>query len=109
MDMFRLVQDVPAYPEFLTWCKKAEVHEQSAEHQLATLKVRVSGVSQSFTTRNRFTPGGSGDGQMIVRRGVIGGHSDELDTADQEFCEELLLRREFDVKPIIHLSEASLV
>jgi len=57
MDMFRLVQDVPAYPEFLTWCKKAEVHEQSAEHQLATLKVRVSGVSQSFTTRNRFTPG----------------------------------------------------
>lgn len=57
MDMFRLVQDVPAYPEFLTWCRAAEVHEQSAEHQLATLKVKVSGVSQSFTTRNRFTPG----------------------------------------------------
>jgi len=33
MDMFRLVQDVPAYPDFLTWCVASTVHEQSAEHQ----------------------------------------------------------------------------
>jgi ribosome-associated toxin RatA of RatAB toxin-antitoxin module len=57
MDMFRLVQDVPSYPSFLTWCQKSEVHEQSAEHQLASLVVRVSGVTQTFTTRNRFVPG----------------------------------------------------
>lgn len=55
--MFRLVQDVPAYPEFLSWCLSAEVHEQSELHQLASLKVKVSGVTQSFTTRNRFEPG----------------------------------------------------
>lgn len=57
MDMFRLVQDVPAYPEFLTWCLDAEVREQDAEHQLATLVVRISGMTQTFTTHNRFVPG----------------------------------------------------
>lgn len=57
MDMFRLVQDVPAYPEFLSWCLSAEVHEQTHEQQLATLVVKVGGITQSFTTRNRFVPG----------------------------------------------------
>ena len=57
MDMFRLVQDVPAYPDFLTWCIESKVHEQSAEHQLATLVVRISGMTQTFTTHNRFVPG----------------------------------------------------
>jgi len=57
MDMFRLVQDVPAYPQFLSWCLNAEVHEQSPEHQLASLVIRVSGITQTFTTRNRLVPG----------------------------------------------------
>ena len=49
--------DVPAYPDFLSWCVKAEVHEQTSEQQLASLLVKVSGITQSFTTRNRFAPG----------------------------------------------------
>ena len=57
MDMFRLVRDVPAYPDFLSWCVKAEVHEQTSEQQLASLLVKVSGITQTFTTRNRFAPG----------------------------------------------------
>jgi ribosome-associated toxin RatA of RatAB toxin-antitoxin module len=57
MDMFRLVRDVEAYPDFLKWCTRAEVHEQTVEEQLATLSVKVSGVAQRFTTRNRFVPG----------------------------------------------------
>lgn len=57
MDMFRLVQDVPSYPEFLGWCLKSEVHEQTHEYQLASLVVKVSGITQTFTTRNRFVPG----------------------------------------------------
>jgi ribosome-associated toxin RatA of RatAB toxin-antitoxin module len=57
IDMFRLVQDVPAYPEFLTWCLRAEVHEQTPEHQLASLVVKVSGITQAFTTRNRLVTG----------------------------------------------------
>jgi ribosome-associated toxin RatA of RatAB toxin-antitoxin module len=57
MDMFRLVRDVPAYPQFLGWCLSSEVHEQTAEHQVATLVVRISGITQAFTTHNRFVPG----------------------------------------------------
>lgn len=57
MDMFRLVQDVPAYPDFLTWCLSSEVHEQTAQQQLASLVVKVSGITQTFTTRNRFVAG----------------------------------------------------
>jgi len=57
MDMFRLVQDVPSYPVFLSWCLSAQVHEQTPEQQLASLVVKVSGITQTFTTRNRFVPG----------------------------------------------------
>jgi ribosome-associated toxin RatA of RatAB toxin-antitoxin module len=57
MDMFRLVQDVPSYPEFLSWCVSSEVHEQTPEQQLASLVIKVSGITQKFTTRNRFVPG----------------------------------------------------
>ena len=55
--MFQLVRDVPAYPEFLSWCLESRVHEQSPGHQVATLVVRVGGLTHSFTTRNRFEPG----------------------------------------------------
>jgi ribosome-associated toxin RatA of RatAB toxin-antitoxin module len=57
MDMFRVVQDVPSYPEFLSWCLGATVHEETAEFQLASLEVKVGGIVTSFTTRNRFVPG----------------------------------------------------
>lgn len=56
-DMYRLVHDVAAYPVFLKWCTDAIVHEQSDDHQLASLSVRVGGLTQQFTTRNRLVPG----------------------------------------------------
>lgn len=55
--MYRLVHDVAAYPVFLKWCTNAIVHEQSEAHQLASLSVRVGGLTQQFTTRNRLVPG----------------------------------------------------
>lgn len=57
LDMFRLVQDVPSYPQFLSWCVSSEVHEQTAEEQLASLGVRIGGIEHTFTTRNRFVAG----------------------------------------------------
>ena len=56
-DMYELVHDVAAYPEFLRWCTHAEVHELSAEHQVASLGVAVAGIVQSFTTHNTLVPG----------------------------------------------------
>lgn len=54
--MFELVRDVPRYPEFLPWVKGAEVHEQDAHRQLASLEVSLAGLRQRFTTENRLTP-----------------------------------------------------
>lgn len=53
-DMYRLVHDVAAYPEFLSWCVDAEVIEQTHELQVASLVVELAGMRQSFTTRNRL-------------------------------------------------------
>ena len=50
--MYRLVQDIPAYPQFLSWCTATEVHEQTSAMQKASLTVSVAGVVQTFTTIN---------------------------------------------------------
>lgn len=51
-NMYHLVQDVPAYPRFLSWCTGTLVHEQTDEKQTASLTVSVAGVIQQFTTIN---------------------------------------------------------
>ena len=51
-EMFLLVDDVEAYPEFLPWCNEAEVHERTADIVEATLELHKGGISNHFTTRN---------------------------------------------------------
>ncbi len=53
-NMYQLVQNVGAYPEFLSWCTSAQVLEQTAELQVARLDVSIGGLKQTFTTRNRL-------------------------------------------------------
>jgi ribosome-associated toxin RatA of RatAB toxin-antitoxin module len=57
LDMYRLVERVPSYPQFLSWCTDAVVHEQSNDLQKATLTVLVAGVKQHFTTINTLVLG----------------------------------------------------
>lgn len=54
--MFDLVQNVPAYPEFLPWCGGARVDHLENDGMQATIVIDFAGVRQSFTTRNRHTP-----------------------------------------------------
>ena len=51
-EMYALVDDIEAYPEFLPWCRSAVVHERSDELVKATLELHRSGLSKMFTTRN---------------------------------------------------------
>lgn len=55
-DVFAIVNDVPSYPEFLPWCSAATVLEESPEEVVAALSLRASGITETFTTRNRLTP-----------------------------------------------------
>ena len=52
MDMYKLVENVTCYPQFLSWCTATLVHEQSSDFQKASLTVVVAGIKQSFTTMN---------------------------------------------------------
>lgn len=52
-EMFALVTDVHHYPEFLPWCDRAQVIERTEEGMVAEVGMAISGLKQSFTTRNR--------------------------------------------------------
>ncbi|CAN5324244.1 type II toxin-antitoxin system RatA family toxin [soil metagenome] len=56
-EMYALVDDIPAYPEFLPWCGSAIVHSRSADAVTASLEVVKGPVSKPFTTRNLLQPG----------------------------------------------------
>ena len=53
--MFDLVCDVDAYPEFLNWCRGSSVKKVSDTEVVATLEVGTGGIHRTFTTRNRLT------------------------------------------------------
>lgn len=50
--MFELVDDIEAYPEFLPWCNDATVQSRTADTVLATLELHKGTVSKHFTTKN---------------------------------------------------------
>jgi ribosome-associated toxin RatA of RatAB toxin-antitoxin module len=52
--MFKLVDTIEAYPEFLPWCQSAVVHSRSESEVKASIYFMKGAVSQSFTTVNRF-------------------------------------------------------
>ena len=51
-EMFVLIDDVEAYPEFLPWCNDAEVRNRTASTVEATLELHKGSVSNHFTTLN---------------------------------------------------------
>ena len=62
-EMYTLVTDVAAYPQFLPWCESAEVlardeglTDGAAEGVTARLGLAYMGVRHAFTTRNQHVP-----------------------------------------------------
>ena len=55
--MYALVEDIVAYPEFLPWCSGATLHSKDPETIEASLELQKSGVTKSFRTRNSLSPG----------------------------------------------------
>ena len=55
-DIFNLVNDVEAYPDFLPWCSSAKILEKAADQVLAKLTLKKMGVSYELVTRNRLSP-----------------------------------------------------
>ena len=54
-DMFALVDDIEAYPQFLPWCKSTTVHFREGDIVEATLELQRAELSKQFRTRNQAT------------------------------------------------------
>lgn len=63
--MFRLVDDVEAYPRRFNWCESSAVLSQDDNQRVARLGVRMAGMRMSFTTRNTVEPGARIELQLV--------------------------------------------
>jgi len=54
--MYALVEDVAAYPQFLPWCTGARVHEQTSTELTASIGLGFSALHTDFKTRNELQP-----------------------------------------------------
>ncbi len=61
--MYKLVENIEAYPSFLPWCSRTEVHKRDENVTVAAIHISYGGISQQFTTENLKRPG-----QSIVMR-----------------------------------------
>ena len=55
--MYALVNDVLRYPEFLPWCRRAQILSQDDTEMRASLEMARGGLHKVFTTHNRLQPG----------------------------------------------------
>ncbi len=55
--MYALVNDVEAYPDYLPWCSAAKVLERDEDRLRASISLAVGKIRQSFTTENTMQPG----------------------------------------------------
>lgn len=58
LQMFNLVENVEAYPEFLPWCSGSRILTRNGDMFEAELMIAKGGFNKSFTTRNRSDAGG---------------------------------------------------
>jgi len=63
--MFDLVTDVDAYPQFLPWCDRSAVLARDAQGMQAQVGISFGGIRQTFTTRNEHTPGRQVDVRLV--------------------------------------------
>ena len=63
--MYALVENVEAYPQFLPWCSGAEVRPLDAHRAVATLHVNYHGLRLHFTTENQMNEGALIDMKLV--------------------------------------------
>ncbi|MFZ1326115.1 MAG: type II toxin-antitoxin system RatA family toxin [Candidatus Contendobacter sp.] len=53
-EMYTLVNDIEAYPQFLPWCRSAHIVPYGPNELRATIEMAKGGIHKSFTTHNRM-------------------------------------------------------
>lgn len=102
--MYRLVNDVEAYPNFLPGCVDGKVLEASGYQMVASVGVAKAGIHKTFTTRNTLQPNLSIDMELVdgpfkMLRGIW-----RFVSLDEKACKiELDLEFEFS-SPLIEMA-----
>ena len=52
--MYTVIADIKAYPEFLNWCSATDIISESGDELVAKLSVMYGKLNLSFTTRNKM-------------------------------------------------------
>ena len=55
--MYAIVEDIAAYPDFLPWCRSATILDKEQDVVTARLELAKGSVHKTFTTCNRSMPG----------------------------------------------------
>jgi ribosome-associated toxin RatA of RatAB toxin-antitoxin module len=71
--MYALVEDVAAYPEFLPWCGRAEILKRDGEITRAAITIDFRGIKQRFSTENRAQP------PQLIEMNLVDGPFRQLD------------------------------
>jgi ribosome-associated toxin RatA of RatAB toxin-antitoxin module len=94
--LYRVVEEVERYPEFVPGCTVAQVLESQGNVVVARLAVRRGLLSTAFTTRNTMDPGRSIDMQLVDGPfSVLEGHWSFTPVAANGCRIEFKLRFEF--------------
>ena len=115
--MFALVADIEAYPQFLPWCGGSRVLSRDGSQVTAEVDIAFHGLSQSFTTVNDQHP----DDRIDLR--LVKGPFSQLDggwrftaLADDACKVELVLNYDFNnfllqtlVGPVFHTIATTMV
>jgi ribosome-associated toxin RatA of RatAB toxin-antitoxin module len=115
--LYRLVEEVERYPEFVPGCSFAQVLERGDNQLLARLAVRRGLLRTEFTTRNLLDPGRSVHMQLVEGPfRVLEGNWSFTPVASNGCRIELALRFEFSsalksalFEPLFEETAASLV
>jgi len=71
--MYALVEDVAAYPEFLPWCGGTEILKREGEITRAAITIDFRGIKQRFSTENRAQP------PQLIEMSLVDGPFRQLD------------------------------
>ena len=99
-EMFALVTGVEHYPQFLPWCDRSAVLEQTEDGMTAEVGIALGGIRQTFVTRNTHEAGRRV--QMHLVKGPFSRldgdwHFHPVGDGQQRACKvELLLNYGFD-------------
>ncbi len=57
--MYRLVDNITDYPQFLPWCSHAEEYQRDDQSVKASVEISKGAINKSFTTLNKLEPNAS--------------------------------------------------